>query len=656
MHAVMKMNISGDVAILGILLAMTADSNIYSCRALYYNKKRKQSLFLFMKKEKEETASNETAAKEKKKNSSAKIAEDKGFWIELWELLAPSQKQIKFLAFLTALFEVARLIGPYLLKIIIDKLTTFNTEEILPIIILISLMFLSEQLNSWIHYFKDRMVFKILLDIEFYLPVNVQKKLVYLSLTYHEKENTGNKITKIERGINKIIELIVNLSWEVVPTMVQLVVTLAVLLAVDWRFAASLFIFAPMFIFITYKVNKDLHPIRKSRHKDYEEASGIMGQSIININTVKSFSQEKKEVSQYKSLKDKIKTNEIKEWYKLLNFGLGRNLIIDLGRSAILFLGVYLVWIGSVTIGTLVFVITLSEKAYFSLYRLSRFYDKAEEGAVAVKRFINITKEEIDIKNPKNGIKPEKIQGEIKFNNVSFAYPDSNEFALNNINLKINSGCVTALIGPSGGGKTTVARMIYRHYDPQKGEVLLDGNDLRKHDLYFFRRNIAIVPQEVEIFNSSVKENIAYANSNATQKEIVAAARIANAEEFINKLSDGYDTLVGERGVKLSGGQRQRIGIARAILANPKILIFDEATSNLDSYSEKLIQDAMEKIKKGRTMIIIAHRLSTIKKADKIVVLENGKVVEAGSHIELSKTKGGLYAKLLKLQELGDVD
>jgi ABC-type multidrug transport system fused ATPase/permease subunit len=319
-------------------------------------------------------------------------------------------------------------------------------------------------------------------------------------------------------------------------------------------------------------------------------------------------------------------------------------------------LGVYLVWQGSVTIGTLVFVVTLSEKAYFSLYRLSRFYDKAEEGAVAVKRFINITKEEIDIKNPKNGIKPTRVKGEIKFKNVNFAYPNTSELALDNVNLKISSGCVTALIGPSGGGKTTVARMIYRHYDPQVGKVMLDDEDLKKYDLYAFRKHIAIVPQEVEIFNSSVSDNIAYANSGASQKEIKAAARIANAEEFINKLSDGYETLVGERGIKLSGGQRQRIGIARAILANPKILIFDEATSNLDSYSEKLIQDAMKKISKGRTMIVIAHRLSTIKKADKIVVLENGKVVEQGSHIELSQASGGLYAKLLKLQEMGDVE
>jgi len=381
-----------------------------------------------------------------------------------------------------------------------------------------------------------------------------------------------------------------------------------------------------------------------------------MGQSIININTVKSFVQEKKEVKDYKLIRDAIKENFFTEFSKLLNYSLIRNFIISLGRIAILLLGVYLVWQGNVSIGTLVFVITLSEKSYFSLYRLSRFYDKMEEGKEAVNRFTKLLNQEQDIVNPKNGIKPKDIAGRIDFKNVNFSYESDSGKALGNVNLKINSGCVTALVGPSGGGKTTVARMIYRHYDPQAGEVLLDGQNLKDYDLYAFRKFIAIVPQEVEVFNSSVRDNIAYARPDASFREIKAAAKVANAEEFIDKLTKGYGTEVGERGIKLSGGQRQRIGIARAILANPRILIFDEATSSLDSYSEKLIQDAMEKVGKGRTMIIIAHRLSTIRKADKIIVLEEGNVVEQGSHYELAKASGGLYAKLLKLQEMGDVE
>ncbi len=264
--------------------------------------------------------------------------------------------------------------------------------------------------------------------------------------------------------------------------------------------------------------------------------------------------------------------------------------------------------------------------------------------------------EEIDIKNPSGGLIPKMAKGEVEFKKVAFRYSSGEEKALDNVSVKIPAGCVTALVGPSGGGKTTLARMIYRHYDPQAGEVLFDERNLKKYDLFAYRKLLAIVPQEVEIFNLSVAENISYANPKASFKEIQAAARIANAEEFIRKLRNKYETLVGERGIKLSGGQRQRVGIARAILANPKILIFDEATSNLDSYSEKLIQEALEKVRKGRTLIIIAHRLSTIQKADKIIVLENGRVAEEGSHYELAKTSGGLYAKLLNLQRMGDIE
>ena len=241
------------------------------------------------------------------------------------------------------------------------------------------------------------------------------------------------------------------------------------------------------------------------------------------------------------------------------------------------------------------------------------------------------------------------------FTDNSLVYRNSKIKALDDVSFKINSGCFTALVGPSGGGKTTVARLIYRHYDPLSGAVLLDGRNLAEYDLYSFRKFITIVPQDVEIFNSSVKENIAYARPGASLKEIEAAAKIANADEFIEKLAQGYNTLVGERGIKLSGGQRQRLGIARAVLANPKILIFDEATSNLDSYSEKLIQQALSKISKDRTVIVVAHRLSTIQKADKIIVLEDGKVAEQGSHLELAKTSGGLYNKLLNLQQMGDI-
>ena len=580
----------------------------------------------------------------------------RSFWVKIWKLLEPSQHQIKIVLVLILSLEAVRLIGPYLLKVIIDKITAFNVAEIDIILVLIVVMFLINQIISIVDYFTDRKILAVLFDAVTYLSNNAHRKMVFLSLGYHEKENTGSKIIKISRGVDKIDNLFGNFFWEVAPTIFQIILTTVTLFWVNWIFGVIILIFVPAFVFLTLRVNRLVFPFRMKRFDNQEIAGGLMTQSIININTVKSFVQELREYRQFFLATQNVKNNATEEFRWLLKYDVVRNLVIDLGRGFVLLFGIYLVIKGQITVGSLVFVYTISEKALVSLFRTSRLYDRIMESAEAVERLYELSLEESEIKNLSKGFKPKNIEGAIEFRNVDFIYKDSLFKALNGVNLAICSGGVTALVGPSGGGKTTVARMIYRHYDPAKGEILLDGKNLKEYDLYAFRKFIAIVAQEVEIFNSTIKENIAYAKPNASLAEIKAVARIANAEEFISNLKDGYNTIVGERGIKLSGGQRQRLGIARSILANPRILIFDEATSSLDSYSEKLIQEAMEKIRKNRTVIIIAHRLSTIKKADKIIVLENGKVVEEGSHFELVRSEGGLYQKLINLQKMGDVE
>ncbi|MFA5163118.1 MAG: ABC transporter ATP-binding protein [Patescibacteria group bacterium] len=578
------------------------------------------------------------------------------FTAKFWNLMKPFHGMMGRVFILTFIFEILGLVSPYIVKLIIDALTNFSVAELSKLISLLLIFFIAEQANSFSYYVRDRQLFRLLIDIEYHLPIQAQGKLMNLSLGYHETENTGNKIIKTERGLNKIIDLIGNVFWEVLPTLLQLVLTLAVLIFVDYRLALSFIFFVPLFIIITYRSNTVLYPLRKQRHKEYEEASGKMGQSIMNINAVQSFVQERREIKEFGKIKMGIRIKELKEWFRLLKFGLGRNLIIDLGRVAIIFLGIYLVIQKEISLGSLVFIFTLSEKAYFSLYRLSRFYDRLSEGAEGINRFADLLGRENTVKNKADGYRPKNLAGRIDFEKVDFSYRPDSPLALRKVNLNIKAGAVTALVGPSGGGKTTIAKLIYRHYDPSSGAVKIDDRDVRDYDLFSLRQFLAIVPQEVEIFDLSVRDNIAYAKPRASFKEIQAAARIANAEEFILKLDKGYDSLVGERGIKLSGGQRQRLGIARAILANPRILIFDEATSNLDSQSERLIQAAIEKIRKDRTLIIIAHRLSTIKKADQIIVLENGQIKEQGSHLELSRLDGGLYKKLIKLQSMGELD
>jgi ABC-type multidrug transport system fused ATPase/permease subunit len=577
------------------------------------------------------------------------------FWVKLWQLLSESHRLIFVILAFTFAAAILDLIKPYVVKLVIDNLTNFKPEDLFFMTILIAVFFTSDQIRSWVSYINNVKILKLSVDTEYYLGIRAQYKLMFLPLSYHEQENTGNKIVKIERGISRITNLIENISWEVVPTFIQIIFSLIVLFWSDYRLGLPLLILAPLFLYLTQKTNKEMLPKRKEMYKKYEEASGKMAQSIININAVQSFVQENQELSNFDKVKKEIQKNEHFQWSKVMRSGFYRNIIVDFGNAAVLLIGIFLVYQNDITIGTLIFAFTMSVNSYSALFRLSRFYDRMEEGKEGVRRLMDLFAAKSDLVVKEDAFVPANIEGAIEFKEVSFNYNNSTKPALDKINFTIEAGKMVALVGPSGSGKTTIARLIYRHYDPTSGEIILDGRNLKDYDLHGFRKFLAIVPQEVEVFDVSVRDNIAYARPEATQAEIEAAANIANAHEFIVRLDKGYDTLVGERGIKLSGGQRQRLGIARALLADPKILIFDEATSNLDSQSEALIQEAMERIAKNRTTIIIAHRLSTIKKADKILVFEDGEMIEEGSHAELAHIQGGLYSKLLKLQELGEI-
>ncbi|MBL7058190.1 ABC transporter ATP-binding protein [Patescibacteria group bacterium] len=580
----------------------------------------------------------------------------KNFWKNLWGLLESSQTKIRLIVFLIIIIESLALAAPYFLKLTIDLITDFNQKNINLILIFTFLVFASEQINSLIRAFNDKIALAILADSENYISLKAQQKMVNLSLSYHEKENTGSKISKIQRGIYGVMDLLANFIWDIFPTIIKILATAIVLFIADFRFGLIFIFFVPIFLYISYKYNLIVSPIRKKRYDSYEKSANMMTQSILNINTVKSFANENYEISKFKKFIDKITKNALKEFSLKIKYGLGKNFIVDIGKGLILLFGVYLISKDAISVGTFVFAYTVSNTALLSLYRISRLYDNVMESSEGVNRLSILMQEKTDITNISRSKKVKKFKGTIEFKNVEFAYDQSDKRALHNTNVTIEAGKFTALVGPSGGGKTTLARMIYRHYDPQKGEILLDGINLKHYNLHLMRKRMAIVPQEVELFSTSIRENIAYANQKASLPAIKRAAKISNSLEFINTLDKKLDTQVGERGVKLSGGQRQRIGIARAILTNPDILIFDEATSNLDSKSEKLIQNSLSKISKNRTTIVIAHRLSTIKKADKIVVLENGKIVETGTHANLTKKKGSLYSELHKLQKMGEVD
>lgn len=569
------------------------------------------------------------------------------------KLMRPYSRSILFLVIITLILEAINLIAPYILKELIDGLLDFSLAKINWFFWLIIGFFFSILFSVAVDYFKDKKIFDLIFKSEYDLTIRCQEKLLSLDLMYHQEEGTGDKVTKVSRGVDKFVNLLGSVFWEFLPVLFQFLSTFIILTIIDYRLALILLVFSITFLFMNVRVNAKIYPVRKERYKKYEEASGKMVQSIINVNTVQSFSQEKRELDELSVLRKDIIKGEKKEWAFILKYANLREALVALGRSLVLIFGIYLVVQNQLSIGTLVFVITLSEKVFSAISRVYRLYDRFAEGAEGVNRLSDLLATESNIKNTGKK-KLKKVEGAITFKDVNFSYNNS-ENTLENLNLHIPAGAFTALVGPSGGGKTTIVRLIFRHFEAKSGAVLLDGINIKDIDLFNFRSFLSIVPQEVDIFNSSIFDNISYANKRASFQEVEAAAKIANVSEFIEKLPDKYNTIVGERGIKLSGGQRQRIGIARAVLANPKILVFDEATSNLDTESEKLIQDAILKISHNKTIIVIAHRLSTIKMADKIIVIEKGKVSEEGTHSQLLQQDKGLYKKLINLQSLGDV-
>lgn len=577
----------------------------------------------------------------------------KEFFQKAYSILKGFKKPFLVLVGLIVVNEILQLIQPYLFKEIIDAIVDWQNLTLRFIYLLLLGLLLAYLVTTVWGYWVDKRILRILYEIEHHLLTKAQKKLVELSLGYHEKENTGTKISKIQRGVGRINELIANLSWDMVPTVVQVIVTFIFLLILDWQISLVFLSVIPVFVAFTFIMNKKAHPLRIKRHDIEDVAFGKMGQSILNINTVQSYAQERREFKEFKRLRDDIVGIGKKEYSIILRLNLFRENAINIGRILVLVASLYKVVQGDISIGSLVLFLTLSEKTYFSLFRISRIYDRVADASAAVNRLFDLLGKHSEIKEKKNAQTVSGMKGRVVFDKVSFHYLPQ-EPVLKNLSFMIKPEETVALVGPSGGGKSTIVKLLFRHYDVVKGSILIDGKDIRDLKLEDYRQFLGYVSQDVEIFNASIKENITYGKTDATFKEIKKAAQEAHADEFIDRFEDGYNTLVGERGVKLSGGQKQRVGIARAILRQPKILVFDEATSSLDTISERLIQQSIEEIAHQSTIIIIAHRLSTIQHADRIFVIEDGRLTEEGSHAEL-KERGRLYSKLLHLQVTGEV-
>ena len=547
-------------------------------------------------------------------------------------------------------YEAIKIIPVILIKLLVDTFIS-ESSSISLVSWIVGGMFAVYLIENLMDYFGDLWSHKQMLTYETVILRKSQKKLLELHMGYHEKYNPGLHVSRINKGASKLTELVWFFFNEFLPTIIQLVLTTLLLFYEQYIIAIIFLVFSILIFIIIDKTAKEVQPLREIYLKKHEQAFSEMSQSLQNIVTVKDYAQERREYQIYSLLLRQFFKSSMYRMRFEMKRVLGRDVIINIGRILTLAVAGYLVLQGDLSAGSLILVYTLSEKAFLSVFRLGKIYTHVGDSIESIHRLSDLLDQKPQITNSETPIRTKKLEGGIEFKNVSFRYGKKSPWVLKNVSFTINPKKVIALVGRSGGGKSSIIKLIMRQYDVLNGEVLVDKIDVREYHSEDFRKRVAIVSQNVEVFNRSIKDNIAFSKPHSSLREIVRAAKLAHAHEFIKDLPDKYNTKVGKDGIKLSGGQKQRLSIARALLSNPDILIFDEATSSLDSESEKLIQQAIFSIAGQKTMIIIAHRLSTIENADEILVLGEGKILEKGTYKQLINQRGIFY-NMVSLQKM----
>ncbi len=473
-----------------------------------------------------------------------------------------------------------------------------------------------------------------------------------LDFAYHTTKSSGSLISAFKRGDGAYWNLYFSIHYRIVNVLVRFVVLLYFFN--NLNLTIFLIILATFILTLaTSAVFIRLNVIARKKVNEYEDdISGVIVDNMINFETVKLFAKENWEQKRLSEIQTSWKKAVWKYVYTFRGFDIVMGIIIN---SSIFFILLYTLKTtvsGGFSIGDFVLVASFLQSFFPHLFDLVWGFRDIAKSYADIHKYFSLLDNHVKIKDPVNPKKVASVKGEIEFKNVTFSYDRTKNNALKNINLRIRQGQSIALVGRSGAGKTTMVKLLLRFYDPEKGAVMIDGVDIRKMTKSDLRSLFGVVPQEPVLFNNSILYNIKYGNNRASKEEVVAASKIANIHKFIEALPEKFETQVGERGIKLSGGQKQRLAIARMILSDPEIIIFDEATSQLDSESEKLIQEAFWKAAYGKTVIIIAHRLSTVQKADKIVVMEKGSISEEGSHKDLISRKDSLYSRFWNLQIL----
>lgn len=469
-----------------------------------------------------------------------------------------------------------------------------------------------------------------------------------LSFSYYNDAKIGVLMSRITNDLFDVTEFAHHCPEEFFIAGVKIIGSFAILSTVNLPLTLIIFAMLPPMVFVMFRLNRRMKNGHRESRKKAGELNADIEDSLLGIHVVKSFAAEDREIERFKKGNKAFYTVKAKVYKYMGSFQCVSRLCDGVMYIVTVMAGAFFIKWGYINAADLVAYLLYVSTLFASIRTILQFTEQFYRGITGVERFCEIVDTEPDIKDMKAAQNIGIVKGDVEFKNVSFAYGENNKDVLHAFNLHIKKGENLAVVGPSGAGKTTLCALIPRFYEPQKGQILIDGKDISEVTMSSLRKNIGIVEQDVYLFSGTVKENIAYGNPNASDEEIIDAARLAGAFEFIKELPNGFDTYVGERGVKLSGGQKQRISIARVFLKNPPILILDEATSALDNESERLVRDSLLRLAKGRTTLTIAHRLTTIKNADRIIVLTDDGISEEGTHSELMQ-KDGLYAQMYKL-------
>ena len=582
---------------------------------------------------------------------------------QIRELLKPHSKALIAGAFAVTGETIASLLEPWPLKIVLDNVlkgssshgwldhlirSIAGTDKLTVLTFAAAAVLVIAAFGALCSYAEKRITTTVGEWVAHDLRSTLYAHIQRMSLAYHDQKRTGDLISRVTSDIDAIQSFVTSGLLGALISCLTLLGMVGVMLYLNWRFTLIALSVAPILFIVVFSYTRRIKKAAREARKKEGEIVSVIEEVFSSMRVVKAFARE--DYEQHRLEEQSLESVELALRARSLKAKLSPlvEIIVACGTCLVLWFGARMVLDGRLDVGALIVFVWYLGKMYKPMQELSKMTDTFSKAAVGYERIKEILETDGQVVDLPNAKRAPRLKGLIEFKDVSFGYEDQHP-VLSDLNLTVQPGQTVALVGPTGAGKTTIISLIPRFYDPTSGTITIDGRDVRSYTQKSLRQQISFVLQETVLFHGTVWHNIAYGKPEATRAEILRAAELANAQEFIEKMPDKYDTIVGECGVTLSGGQRQRIAIARAVIRNTPILILDEPSSGLDAASEKLVFEALDRLMEGKTSIVIAHRLSTIQRADVIFVIDGGRVAESGKHEELLHS-GGLYAELHELQ------